>query len=63
VVTVVTGLKRTEMKEVTVALHETVDISGWKTIGSYLAGEDLKYLTLVAEPGEEIPDKDAPTLF
>lgn len=63
VVTMVTGIKKGEMKEQTVALHETVDITGWKTIGSFLAGEDMKYLTLVQEPGEEPTEKDAPTLF
>ncbi len=63
IVTMVTGIKKGEMKEHTVALHETVDITGWKTIGSYLAGEDMKYLTLAPEPGEEPTEKDAPTLF
>jgi len=61
VVIVRTGKKRTEMKEETVALHETVDITGWKTIGSFLAGEDTKEVSLIPIAGDE--EKEAPTLF
>ncbi len=63
VVILKTGKKKADQKEEKIALHETIDITGWKTIGTYLAGEDLKEVTLVPEPGEENPEKDAPTLF
>ena len=63
VVTLKIGKKKTEMREETVALHETIDISGWKTIGAFLAGEDLKEVSLAPEPGEDVPEPEAPTLF
>lgn len=62
-VVVITGKKKTEMKEEKIPLHETVDITGWKTIGSFLAGEDLKEVRLLPEQGAEPSEKDAPTLF
>jgi len=62
VVTVLSG-KRANLKEETIALHETIDITGWKTIGTFLAGEDMKEVSLQPEPGEETPEKGAPTLF
>ncbi len=52
VVIVRTGKKKTEMKEEIISLHETVDVTGWKTIGSYFAGEDLKEISLVPKPVE-----------
>ncbi len=57
------GKKKTELTEEQVALYETVDITGWKTIGSYLAGEDLKELSLVPQINEETGEPEAPTLF
>ena len=63
VVIVRTGKKKTEIKEQIVPLHETVDITGWKTVGSYLAGEDLKELSLLPEAGEDASQREAPTLF
>jgi topoisomerase IV subunit A len=58
-----TGKKKTDIKEEIVSLHETVDITGWKTIGSYLAGEDLKEISLIPEAGEDSSQREAPTLF
>jgi len=63
VVIVRTGKKKTELKEDIVPLHETIDVTGWKTIGSYLAGEDMKEITLLPEVGEDSAERDAPTLF
>lgn len=63
VVIVRTGKKKTELKEEIMALHETVDVTGWKTIGSYLAGDDMKELTLLPEAGEDAGEREAPTLF
>ena len=57
------GKKKTDWKEETVALHETVDIMGWKTIGSFLASEDLKEVALVSEAVDENGAPEAPTLF
>ena len=63
VVIVRTGKKKTDWKEETVALHETIDITGWKTIGSYLAGDDMKEVTLISEAVDENGAPEAPTLF
>ncbi len=57
------GKKKSELTEEQVSLHETVDITGWKTIGSYLAGEDLKEIALVPQINEETGEPEAPTLF
>ncbi len=57
------GKKKAELTEEQVALHETVDITGWKTIGSYLAGDDLKELALVPAIDADTGEPEAPTLF
>ena len=57
------GKKKTEWKEEIVSLHETVDITGWKTVGAFISGDDLKELSLIPEVGEDQGEKDAPTLF
>lgn len=63
VVIVRTGKKKAEIQENIVPLHETVDITGWKTIGSYLAGDDMKDISLLPEAGEDASQREAPTLF
>ncbi len=55
------GKKKTDWREEKVSLHETVDITGWKTVGSSLAGDDLREVVLIPEANEETGD--APTLF
>ncbi len=62
IVTVVSG-KRANLKEEVIPLHETIDITGWKTIGSFLVGEDMKDISLVAEPTDENSEKPGLTLF
>ncbi len=63
VVIVRTGKKKTDWKEETFYLHEQVDVTGWKTIGIYLAGEDLKEVSLVSDGVDENGAPEAPTLF
>jgi topoisomerase-4 subunit A len=46
-----------------VSLHETVDVTGWKTIGSYLAGEDLKEISLIPKLEEGEDESEALRLF
>ena len=62
IVTVISG-KRANLKEEVIPLHETIDITGWKTIGSFLVGEDMKDISLVAEPTDENSEKPGLTLF
>ena len=57
------GKKKTEWKEEMMSLHETIDITGWKTVGTFIAADDLKEISLIPEPGDEQADKDGPTLF
>ena len=57
------GKKKTEWKEEMMALHEIIDITGWKTVGTFIAADDLKEISLIPEPGDEQGEKDAPTLF
>ena len=57
------GKKKTEWKEEMMSLHETIDITGWKTVGTFIAADDLKEISLIPEPGDEQGDKDGPTLF
>ncbi len=57
------GKKKTDWKEETVALHETVDITGWKTVGSFLSADDLKEVSLISEAVDENGEPEAPTLF
>ncbi len=63
VVIVRTGKKKSEMKEVIVPLHETVDVTGWKTIGSFLAGDDLKEISLIPRLEEGEDESEALRLF
>ncbi|RYZ51225.1 MAG: hypothetical protein EOP49_12205 [Sphingobacteriales bacterium] len=57
------GKKKSEMVEEELALHEKIDITGWKTVGTRVAGADLKDTVLAAENEGGGDEKDAPTLF
>lgn len=63
IVIIRTGKKKNELTEEQVALHETVDVTGWRTIGSFLAGENMKEIALVPTVNEDTGEPDAPTLF
>lgn len=52
------GKKKSELAETIVPLHEQIDITGWKAVGTRIATADLKEISLLT--GDE---KDAPTLF
>lgn len=45
------GKKKSEWTEQTLALAETVDVTGWKAIGTKIAAADLKEIVLMAEEG------------
>ncbi|MBL7719083.1 MAG: DNA gyrase/topoisomerase IV subunit A [Flavipsychrobacter sp.] len=59
VVTMVTGKKKADQQEEELALHETIDVTGWKAVGTKIAGNDLKEITLVSDGNES----ESPTLF
>ncbi len=58
-----TGKKKSELTEEKAALHEMVDITGWKTIGTAIGGDELKEISLIPEADDETGEPDAPTLF
>lgn len=57
------GKKRADMTETELALDETVEVTGWKTVGTRIAGNDLKEISLVVDEPNGIEDPEAPTLF
>jgi len=58
-----TGKKKTELTEEEVALHEKIEVTGWKTVGTRIAGSDLKEVSLVNENEGGVEETEAPTLF
>jgi topoisomerase-4 subunit A len=63
VVVLKSGKKKTELTEEEIALHETIDITGWKTIGSRIAGPDLKEVSLLQDADGELAEGNNLTLF
>ena len=59
VVIIKSGKKKADYVEEEINLSETIDITGWKTIGAKFGGSDLKEIVLVQEEGED----EVPTLF
>jgi topoisomerase-4 subunit A len=57
------GKKKTELKEKELKLFKAVEISGWKTVGTRIAGSEVKEISLLTEPEEEEDTDRAPTLF
>ncbi len=57
------GKKKSELTEETVALHETIDVTGWKTVGSKIAGSDLKEVYVQEDEKANNGELEAPTLF
>ena len=55
-----TGKKKSDMEEEEITLSETIDITGWKTVGTKIAGSDLKEVSLVSDE-EEIADENGQT--
>ena len=63
VVLLSTGKKKAELKEEEMNLYETIDITGWKTVGTPIAGSDLKDIQLMKNETDEDAEQNAPTLF
>ncbi|RYD55012.1 MAG: DNA gyrase/topoisomerase IV subunit A [Sphingobacteriales bacterium] len=62
-VTLKSGKKKSELTSQEVALHEVIDITGWKAVGTRIAESDLKEVVLVSELQDGTEGKKAPTLF
>ncbi len=58
-----TGKKKNELTEEQVALHETIDVTGWRTIGTFIADSNMKEVSLVPAVSEDTGEPEAPTLF
>lgn len=55
------GKKKSDMTEETMALHELIDITGWKAVGTKIAGNELKEIVLITQ--DEASGEVPPTLF
>ncbi len=56
------GKKKTELTEREVVLAEEIEVTGWKTVGTRIAENDLKEIVLLNQPDSQ-PEATAPTLF
>ncbi len=63
VITIKSGKKKTELTEETIALHDMLEITGWKTIGTKLNMADIREISLEEEQDGNEHGSDAPTLF
>ena len=63
VVYIVIGKKKADQVEEEISLAEFVDVTGWKAVGTKIAGKDTKEITLLADENEQADGGDAPTLF
>jgi topoisomerase-4 subunit A len=52
-----TGKKR-DPEEEEISLHETLEVTGWKTVGTKIAGDDFVDIELMIEEEEEVPPED-----
>ncbi len=52
-----TGRKR-DPEEEEIALHETIEVTGWKTVGTRFAGDDLVSVELLTEEEETPPEEE-----
>ncbi|HRO43469.1 MAG TPA: DNA gyrase/topoisomerase IV subunit A [Flavipsychrobacter sp.] len=57
------GKKKSDLVEQEVALHEKIDVTGWKTVGTRIASNDLKEVVLKVENEKGTDENEAPTLF
>ena len=63
VIIIKTGKKKSDLVEETIALSENIEITGWKSVGTKIAGNDVKEITLIEDEAEGAENNEAPTLF
>lgn len=56
------GKKKAELTEKTIALAAEVEVTGWKTVGTRIAENDLREIVLLNQPDSR-SEAAAPTLF
>lgn len=57
VVLIKTGKKR-DPEEEEIALHETIEVTGWRTVGNKIAGDDFISAELLTEDEDAEPEED-----
>lgn len=57
------GKKKSDLTEEEMTLAEAIDISGWKTVGTKIAGTELKEISLLKNEEDQAGENDQPTLF
>lgn len=57
------GKKKADMTEEEMTLAESIDVTGWKTVGTKIAGTELKEISLLANGEDEAEENGQPTLF
>jgi len=62
VITLKTGKKKSEQEE-EMNLAETIEVTGWRTVGTKIAGKEVKGISLISDAAENDTNDDAPTLF
>ena len=63
IVVLTTGKKKSDMVEEELPMHEKIDVTGWKAVGTKIGGSDLKEVSLITEGEGNIDENEAPTLF
>lgn len=63
VISLKSGKKKADMTEEQMALYEQIEISGWKTVGTRIAGSEVREITLLPVAGADQNQAEAPTLF
>jgi topoisomerase-4 subunit A len=63
VIIIKTGKKKSDLLAETIALSENIEITGWKSVGTKIAGNDVKEITLIEDEAEGAENNEAPTLF
>lgn len=63
IILIKTGKKKSELEEEQLDLAASIEITGWKTVGTKIAGKDMKELSLISEDENTDEENEAPTLF
>jgi topoisomerase IV subunit A len=63
IITIKTGKKKSDLVEEAMTLSENIEITGWKSVGTKIAGNDVKEITLIEDEAEGAENNEAPTLF
>lgn len=57
------GKKKSDLIAEEMAFAEAIDITGWKTVGTKIAGIELKEISLLKNDEDQAGENDQPTLF